>query len=176
MIKRYRRYQLLAAAFSIVSSVLFFGCNQALTPFDDTLKEGALTADFESGTQYTSTNAKAKIQSGNVLVSSTQDIIGSLPDEIYLIIPPKSGSSFTVDAVNDPATLIEYCQTTNSSCNQYYGRAGLGTATISVTSITRDANGDPVTLVGTFSGRLIQRGVSDSVRTITNGRFNVRVQ
>jgi hypothetical protein len=172
----YSRLCSLYAGALVCSLVAFYGCDTSLIPNDNTLKEGALTADFSNGTQYTSSSAKAKLQSGNVLISSAQDIIGALPDEIYLVFTPKSGSSFTISADSDPATLIEYCQTTSSACNQYYGRFGQGSATISVTSITRDASGNPLTLAGTFTGRLIQRGVSDSVRTVTSGSFNVRVQ
>lgn len=163
-------------AIAAVGAMTFTGCNGVLQPQDNTLKEGALTADFASGGQYTSSIAKAKLESGNVLISSTQDIIGSQPDEIYLIFPAKTGTSFTVTPSSDPSTLIEFCQTTGSSCNQYYGKAGLGSATITVTDIVRNTAGDPVTLKGSFSGRLIQRGVADSVRTITDGAFNVRVQ
>lgn len=164
------------ASLTVILGLLFVGCDQSLIPNDGGLKEGALTADFTSGNQYTSSSAKAKLQAGNILISSAQDIIGSLPDEVYLVVPIKTGTSYTVTASSDPQTLIEYCQTTSSTCNQYYGRADLGTATISVTSMTRDGNGNPTALSGTFSGRLIQRGVSDSVRTVSSGEFNVRVQ
>jgi hypothetical protein len=154
----------------------YAGCNVALEPNNNELKEGALTADLSGGAQYTSSSAKAKMQSGNILITSEQDIIGSLPDEIFLVFRPQTGSNFTVTPATDPNTLIEYCQTSGSTCNQYYGRLGQGTATITVTDITRDGNGNPLTLKGTFSGRLTKPDISDSVRTITFGQFNVRVQ
>lgn len=159
-----------------VMAIAWSGCNVALEPNTNELKEGALTADFASGAQFTSSSAKAKMQSGNVLITSEQDIIGALPDEIYLVFRPQSGSTFTVTPATDPTALIEYCQTSGSTCNQYYGRLGQGTATISITDITRDGNGNPLTMKGTFSGRLIKSDIADSVRTITNGQFNVRVQ
>ena len=154
--------------FLVPAALLFVsGCNGNVTNPTAPLNPGALTCDVpdgqQDGTVFISSGATVTDQSDVYSVVATQDQGVGPANEIHLRIPKNSSVPYTVSAPPDNNADIIYYDFRNNL--NYDGNAAQGSVTITITQISP-------TLEGSFSARTVCSGITDSVRTLTNGVFN----
>ena len=147
-------------AYIAVTAIALSACNPGVSPPAE-LNPNTMVADLSSG-YFNSTHAHAIDQGGSISISAQQDL-GGPADEITIDIPKSDVVPYQVTVPSDPDAVIGYYDASNST--QYYARAGEGSLTIYVTSLTP-------TIQGSFSATTVANSALDSIQVLTNGAFN----
>jgi hypothetical protein len=145
-------------------AIALASCNNGLsTTAPSQLNPGAMTADVSDGSLFTSSYSTSAADNGNYFsVSGIQDVPGDPADEITMTLPKSNVVPFTVTEADGNFELHYYDAVLG---RDYAAFQGQGSFTITITSLSP-------TIEGAFQGTLIFPGAIDSVRVLSNGRFN----
>jgi hypothetical protein len=140
--------------------------------FTISLPVGSMDATVSGLGSFKATNATT-IKSGSTVIlkaSLLQQNKNRDSVSISMIISTQGTPPYTIDVSKDDVSLMNYCQVSypSGSCTNYQAKKGIGSGTITVTSLSPN-------IEGTFSGTLPQAGGGGTV-TITGGAFKASLQ
>lgn len=158
------RRTLAISGFAVLLALAVAACNNPNTP-PSTLNAGSMTADLQDGSGNTIffNSASALVSQGSDYTVDAKETVSGSSNEIGLTIPVESNVPYSLAA--PPNTTVEIRFYDASNGQHYIGNVQQGSAQVSVSA-------NSPTLQGAFSGRLVAKGIADSVRVLTNGAFN----
>lgn len=167
-----RKSKLLLLVLGVISPLIFMGCPNGIEPFLPLQNQEVRMTVSDYGS-WDSKDASGVINGNNFQIQapvkgeSGQDTI-----VLTLVIPIRTATPYTINVASDPNAHIEYCvQPISGACTDYVVSNGVGSGSITVSSVTQ--NGMSQTVEGTFNASPVAPN-GDSKR-ITNGEFKVTI-
>ncbi|HYM19609.1 MAG TPA: hypothetical protein VEW28_01245 [Candidatus Kapabacteria bacterium] len=166
-----RRIYLLVV--SVALAITAAACNNGVEPFLPLVNNEMRASISDYGTFDSKPDVNTQFDGSNYILKAP--ILGESGSDtlvLTLVIPKRDTIPYTIAVENDAAAQIDLCvQQQSGSCINFDAKQGLGSAAITVNSITTDASGR--IMQGTFSGILQPSSTPGTARTITNGEFKI---
>jgi hypothetical protein len=166
-----RFWERVLLVFVLSSAAIIVSCNNGVEPLLP-LVNNEVRATITDYGGFVSKDAVTQFDGSNYIVKA--GIKGESGDDtivVTLVVPKKSNPPYTITVQSDPSAQIDLCiQQKSGSCINYDAKQGLGSGSISVSSISSD--GANMIMEGTYNGTL-QPSAGTGTKAVTNGEFKV---
>lgn len=158
----------LMTALLAVTPLVFIGAECANEITEPPLAQNTMRAEITTEGNFASAMVEIEDRGNHWYIKAEDDANSDIHIEID--VPKKATVPYTIDLSKDEVAELYYCiPLTSTSCKNFYAsKARGGSGTLTVTKISGN-------LEGTFNGTVTTVTSNPETRTITNGRFNVRL-